>query len=100
MMRDNPDTSDEESLSQVLRTSVFDQPVRTEFLDIQFSLLVFVQSVKLLSHESHPCLLGNLSVLVRLHQKDQIFDGILSKCELILRLWHTCFRLRDDAFGY
>jgi len=56
-------------LSQILRASVFDQLVRPEFLSIQFSLLVFVQFVKLLSHESHPCLLGDFPVLVRLYQK-------------------------------
>ena len=57
-------------LSQILRTSMFYQHVRpTQFLSIEFSLLVFVQPVELLSHKPHPFLLRDLAVLAWLHQK-------------------------------
>jgi hypothetical protein len=62
--------SPEVLLSQIFRGSMFDQRVQTmQFQRIQFALLVFVQSVELLSHKPHPILLGDLTVLVRLHQK-------------------------------
>jgi hypothetical protein len=53
---------------------------------IEFSLLVFVQSVELLSPKPHPSLPEDPPVLVSIHNEQQLLDFGLGECQFILRL--------------
>lgn len=80
------------------------QPRLRYFLGIQLTALVDVQPVKLRFHESHPLFLGDLSVLIGVHEKQQLLNLFRSEREPIRRstkrsLLLSCIQGVDPRFG-
>ena len=71
-----------------------------QFFDIQLTALILIQSLELCFHKLHVLCLGYFAVLVGIHEKQQLLDLVLAKCQLIVWV-RSCrsFRLRSCGPG-
>ena len=55
----------------------------SQFLDVQISALVLIQSVELCFHKAHELLFGNPAIFVGVHKEQQLFDLLLPDRQFI-----------------
>lgn len=62
-----------------------------QFLDVQLTFFVLIQSFEFCFHKLHELLLGDHAVLVGIHKGQQLLDPVLTNQKFILRLRNEAF---------